>query len=347
MRAVVFDGKEKVLVKEFPDPELTGPDSAILQVEQTSICGSDLHFYWEEFGGAAGIRPGHEFIGTVIETGADVESVRKGERVMAVPLFGCGKCRGCTSGKPTHCAQGWQTFGVSQELAGAQAEAVAIPVADHVLRVIPDGMTDDQAVLMTDVLPTGFMAARNAEVRAGDTVVVIGIGPIGLGALWAAGVMGAGRVIAVDLQADRLARAEALGAIPINPTNGPMVDQVMAMTNGRGADRVIEAIGLDQTIADALMAARAGGYVSIVGVSPNFALPICAPLVGPRNLTIRFGTADVPLMWESLFPLFEAGRLEIGDVLSHRLPLSQAEVGYDLFANKKDGCFKVVFDPRD
>jgi threonine dehydrogenase-like Zn-dependent dehydrogenase len=191
------------------------------------------------------------------------------------------------------------------------------------------------------------MGARKAEVAAGDTVVVIGVGPVGLCAVWAARMMGAGRVIAVDLEADRRARAGALGAITVNPADGPTVEQVTAMTDGRGADRVIEAIGLDQTIADALMAVRIGGYVCIAGVSPNFALPICAPLVGPRNLTIRFGVCDVPLWWKSLIPLFEAGRVEIGDFFSHRLPLSQAEVGYDLFANKKDGCFKVVFDPRE
>lgn len=344
MRGVVFDGKDKVSVQNFPDPELPGDDGAIVEVKQTSICGSDLHFYWDEFGISQGIRPGHEFIGTVIEIGPDVKNIEVGDDVMVCPIFGCGHCSECSHGKPTACHDRWYNFGISHELPGGQAEAAAIPHADYTLRKIPSSMSDDQAILMTDVLPTGYCGARNADIKSGHTVVVLGLGPIGLGAALAASQFGAARVIGIDMQADRRAKAERLGCETLDPLSGHIVEQVMQLTMGRGADSVIEAVGHDSTINDAFMMAKVGGTVSVIGVSSNFELPICAPLIGPRNLTIRFGTTDVPLMWESLFPLMEAGRIDLDEVFSHRLPLSEAARGYDIFANKKEGCFKVIFD---
>jgi alcohol dehydrogenase len=344
MRAVVFEGNEQVSVQTVPDPVINAADSAIVEIDKTSICGSDLHFYWGEFGSAAGIRPGHEFIGTVAGVGGDVEKIHVGDRVMVMALYGCGHCPGCKALRPTACRKGWHNFGVTHEVPGGQAEAAEIPHADHVLRKIPAWMTMDQAILMTDVLPTGCFAAHNASIEAGSTVVVIGLGPIGLSAVVNAMQYQPERVLAVDSLPERRARAAALGAAPVDPADGPVVAQIMDLTGGVGADSVIEAIGHQDTIESALFAARVGGTVAVIGVNTNFALPFNAPFIMARNLTIRFCTTDVPLMWDRLFPLVEAGGLDLGDVFTHRLPLSQAPAGYDIFAKRKDGVFKVVFD---
>ncbi len=345
MRAVVFGGKEQVSVEDVPDPKLTGPDGVILQVEQTAICGSDLHFYWGEYGDVSGLRPGHEFMGTVIDVGRDVETIVKGDGVLASGLIGCGRCPACHTGNVVQCEAGWQCFGVGQDLVGGQAEAVAVPAADFNLLKIPEFLSSDESVLLTDVLPTGYIGAKNAEIFPGHTVAVIGLGPVGLCAVLCAQMFGAARILAVDRVAERLEKAVEYGAISVDVSDGGTVEKIFDYTDGRGADSVIEAIGADQTINDALMAAKIGGVVSCVGISSNMNMPFPALVVIPRNLTIRMAVTPVQSTWPELLPMIESGRLVTGDIFTHRIPLSEADRAYKIFANREDGCLKVMLDP--
>ena len=347
MKAVVFEGERKVAVRDFPDPVLFDEKSAIIEVEQTSICGSDLHFYWGDFGDFSGVRPGHEFIGTVVAAGRDVTRLRVGDRVMDMALYGCGDCGPCRELRPTGCMQGWVNFGTLHDIPGGQAQLVAIPHADHVLRKLPSWISDDQAILMTDVLPTGAFAARNASIESGATVVVIGLGPIGLSAVANALTYAPARVIAFDHLADRRERAEALGAQVYDPAVASPSAQVAELTSRRGADCVIEAVGHADTLVESMRSARVGGTVSVIGLITGVSVPVNPIELGTRNLTLRFATTDVPLMWDRLLPLLEQGKLDLGsDVFTHRLPLERATEGYELFSDRQDQVFKVVFDPR-
>jgi len=345
MRAVVINGTRDVSVDTVPDPVLPDAGGAIVQVTASALCGSDLHFYEGEFA-VSGLRPGHEVVGTVIETGADVERVRVGDRVLVSPVLGCGYCAGCRAGNPIDCVNGgMRVLGADNALPGGHAEAVAIPAADAWLMPVPEDISVDNAVLLTDALPTGWTAATRADITPGATVLVIGLGPVGLYALQAAQVLGAGRVLAADRVPARLAMAQSLGAEPIDGTKGDIVEQVMAATGGRGADAVIEAVGQDATLTAAINAVRTSRTVSVVGVDANFAFPIAVPLLIIRNVTLRFTTAPVVSTWSSLIPLIRYGRLKPVDVFTHRLPLSDAAAGYRAFADRADGCLKVLFDP--
>ncbi|HYZ91164.1 MAG TPA: alcohol dehydrogenase catalytic domain-containing protein [Actinomycetota bacterium] len=255
MKAVVLEGERSVSVTDVPDPELPGPDGVLVKVDKTGICGSDLHLYHGALGGQ-GVRLGHEFIGTITEVGGDVRTVRTGDRVLVSGVIGCGRCVACLARDPIVCRNGGlRVFGTSTDLPGGQAEAAGVPAADTSVLKIPDGVTDEQAVLLTDILPTGYLGALRADIRPGATVAVIGCGPVGLMTLRCVWMFGPGRVFAVDLVAERRARAEALGAEPIDPAEGGSVAQIMDRTGGWGADSVVEAVGADQSISDAIMCA--------------------------------------------------------------------------------------------
>jgi 2-desacetyl-2-hydroxyethyl bacteriochlorophyllide A dehydrogenase len=345
MRAVVLTGPHEVAVEEVADPVLPDPDGAVVRVERTAICGSDLHLYEGRLG-SPGIHLGHEFIGAVVEVGSEVRTVKPGDRVLASGVIGCGRCPGCRAGDPVACEQGGpRVFGTDPALPGGQAEAVAVPAADHALQLIPDAITDEQAVLLTDVLPTGYIGARRADVAPGDTVVVIGLGPVGTLALQCAQLLGAARVIGVDPLAERRANAARLGAVAVDPAAGGTAPQVLELTGGRGADSVIEAVGSDATVTDALFSARPAGTVSMIGVNLNLAFPFPLALAMGRNLTFRAAIAPIPSTWPALLPLVASGRLHPEEVFTHRLPLSEAPRAYQLFAHREDGCLKVLLDP--
>ncbi|MFE5329496.1 zinc-binding dehydrogenase [Embleya sp. NPDC056575] len=345
MRAVVVNGTRDVSVEKVADPVLAGPDGAIVQVTASALCGSDLHFYEGEFP-AVGLRPGHEVVGTVVEIGADVGRIAVGDRVLVSPVIGCGRCPGCRAGNPIDCVGGGvRVLGGDVGLPGGHAEAVAVPAADAWLLPVPEDVSVDHAVLLTDALPTGWTAATRADITPGATVLVIGLGPVGLYALQAAQVLGAGRILAADRVPERLTMAERLGAEPIDATRGDVAEQVRAATGGLGADTVIEAVGQDATLSAAIASVRSSGTVSVVGVDANFAFPIAVPLLLIRNVTLRFTTAPVAATWPTLIPLIRHGRLVPVDVFTHRMPLSEAAAGYRTFADRTDGCLKVLFDP--
>jgi 2-desacetyl-2-hydroxyethyl bacteriochlorophyllide A dehydrogenase len=345
VRAVVLDGPRSVSVAEVPDPGLVGPESAVVRVDATAICGSDLHLYHGE-GGAPGTRLGHEFVGTVEEVGPDVRTVRRGDRVLVSGVIGCGRCPDCLARDPGVCRNdGLAVFGTGPALPGGQAEAVSVPGVDVFALPVPDSLTTEQAVLLTDILPTGFLGARRADIRPGATVVVIGAGPVGVLAAQCAQLFGPARVLVVDRVADRLERVARLGAEPVDASAGDTVARVQELTKGRGAESVIEAVGADQTVADAIMCAAPGGTVSVVGVNLGMALPFPMALALMRRLTFRVTLASIPSTWDSLVPLIASGRLSPEEVFTHRMALSAAADAYRIFDERTDGVLKVLLDP--
>ncbi len=346
MRATVLNGPRDVSLETVPDPVLPGPEGIIVSVERTAICGSDLHLFHDAPTGT-GIRLGHEAIGTVAEVGAHVRNVARGDRVLVSGVIGCGTCGPCLAGQPNICLNDKAAaFGTMPDLPGGQAEAMAVPFADLFALRIPENVADEEAVLLTDILPTGYLGALRASIRPGATVAVIGLGPVGIMALQCAALFGPARILAVDQVPERLARAERLGAEPIDASSVPGAPQVMEATGGRGADAVIEAVGADATVLDAVSCAAAGGTVSIVGVNLSLALPFPMGLVFLKSLTLRTIFAPVPGTWPALVPLVQAGRLQLTDTFTHRMPLSQVSEAYDLFDSRRDGVLKVLLLPN-
>lgn len=346
MRATVLNGPRDVSLETVPDPVLPGPEGIIVTVERTAICGSDLHLFHDAPTGS-GIQLGHEAIGTVAEAGAHVRNVARGDRVLVSGVIGCGTCGPCLAGQPNVCLNDKAAaFGTMPDLPGGQAEAMAVPFADLFALRIPENVADEEAVLLTDILPTGYLGALRASIRPGATVAVIGLGPVGIMALQCAALFGPARILAVDQVPERLARAARLGAEPIDASSVSGAAQVMEATGGRGADSVIEAVGADATILDAVTCAAAGGTVSIVGVNLSLALPFPMGLVFLKSLTLRTIFAPVPGTWPALVPLVQAGRLQLTDTFTHRMPLSQVSEAYDLFDSRRDGVLKVLLLPN-
>jgi alcohol dehydrogenase len=346
MRAAVLQGPRDVRVEQVPDPVLPGPRGAIVTVERTANCGSDLHLYHDAPTGA-GIQLGHEAIGTVFEVGTAVHSVRRGDRVLVSGVIGCGLCRPCLAGQPHVCRAGkTAAFGTTPALPGGQSEALAVPFADSFVLPIPDGMSDEEAVLLTDILPTGYLGALRADIRPGATVVIVGLGPVGIMALQCARLFGPARILAIDMVPERLARAERLGAEPIDARTATGSAQVMAATGGRGADSVIEAVGADATVLDALSCAAPGGTVSIVGVNLSMALSFPMGLVFLNSLTLRTIFAPVPGTWAALVPLVLSGQLALTETFTHHMGLSEVAAAYQLFDSRGDGVLKVLLNPN-
>ena len=331
MKAVVLRAPGDVAVEEVADPTILEPDDAIVAVRATAICGADLFpFHGLTPGFEAGTVLGHEFAGEVVEVGPAVERVRPGQRVVNASMISDGTCPSCRAGRVTQC-EGRSLFGYSgvyPRLDGGQAELVRVPQADRALRALPDEVSDEAAVFLADILPTGFAAVARGGVSAGDTVVVVGCGPVGLMAvLCAAGV--AGRVIAVDGVAARRGLAERLGAEAAAPDEAPAA--VAAATGGLGADVVIEAAGSAGGLDASLRLARGRGVVSVVGAHFEPDYPLDNALMFERELTLRFSigdpTADAPALLDRL----ASGELDPIPVVTHRLGLDEAAQAYRLF----------------
>ena len=341
MLHVVIDGPRQVRVAGAPDAVPPGTDGAVVAVDAAGICGSDLHFYDGDIPVGKGFPVGHEFIGTVIEVGSGVQRFRPGDRVLTASVAGCGHCDGCATGDPVTCVEGPKVFG-SGMLPGGQASAVAVPAADFQMLRIPEGIDDEAALLLTDNLNTGWIGAKRADISAGGTVVVLGLGAVGLCAVRAALALGAGRVLAADPVVGRRALGAGSGAIPIE---GSTVESVREATAGRGADAVIDAVATDATLTDALACVRAGGTVSVVGVHglDPYPLPILSGLF--RSVTLRMTTAPVHQTWKELVPLVANGRLRTDGVFTHRFPLAEASQAYAAAAARSADCIKVLMQP--
>ena len=245
----------------MPDPVLPGPEGIVVTVERTAICGSDLHLYHDapdrEPASAWATRPSARWP----RSGPHVRSVRPGDRVLVSGVVGCGVCRPCLAGQPNLCEAGQATaFGTVPDLPGGQAEAMAVPFADLFALPIPEGVADEAAVLLTDILPTGYLGALRASIAPGSTVVVVGLGPVGVMAVQCAALFGPARILAVDMVPERLARAEQLGAEPIDARTAPGYAAGDGGDGGRGAESVIEAVGADATVVDAVNCAAHGRH---------------------------------------------------------------------------------------
>jgi threonine dehydrogenase-like Zn-dependent dehydrogenase len=341
VRHVVVEGPGRVAVLDAPDPVLPGPDGAVVVTEATAVCGSDLHFYDGDLDLGVPVPVGHEFLGTVAEVGPEVRRFRVGDRVLVASVAGCGACAGCATGDPVTCVQGPQVFG-SGMLPGGQATAVAVPAADFQLLAVPEGMDDEAALLLTDNLATGWAGAQRAEIPPGGTVVVLGLGAVGLCAVRSALAQGAGRVLAVDPVVGRRARAADSGAEPLG---GPTVEAVLEATDGRGADAVIDAVANDGSLDAALGSVRAAGTVSVIGVHDLAPYPLPALATLFRSVSLRFTTAPVHRTWAELLPLVVGGRLRTEGIFTHEHPLEEAPAAYAALAARSAECVKVLLRP--
>jgi threonine dehydrogenase-like Zn-dependent dehydrogenase len=345
MRAVVYRGEQDVRVEDVPEPSLVEPGDAVVRVRKAAICGSDLHFYNGRVPGVfEGTVVGHEYVGTVVACGDAVTKFAAGDEVVGSFQIACGSCAGCRAGRFNHCDDlGVLGYGIFVgDLAGSQAEYVRIPHADVNLLRVPAGLSAEQALFAGDILTTGWYAAGIAPVSPGDDVVVVGAGPVGTFAAMAARSMGAGRVVAVDMVASRLALAESLGAIPVNSAERSPTVAVEDILGGQ-ADVVIETVGLPPALITAIECTRTGGTVSVIGVHTEFEHPLPLGNLFARNITLRFGgSCNVQGWWERALAAIASGQADPTVIVSHRLPLEDAAEGYRLFEAKE--AMKVVLD---
>ena len=389
MKALCWEGKAKVRVEDVPDPKILNPRDAILRITSTAICGSDLHLY-------DGYIPtmekgdilGHEFMGEVVEVGKDVKNLKSGDRVVVPFTISCGRCQYCQRGEFSFCdnsnpnaylaetAYGYSSaalYGYSHMFggyAGGQAEYARVPFADVGPIKVPDGLDDDKVLFLSDIFPTGYMAAENCNIQKGDVVAVWGCGPVGQFAIRSAYLLGAERVIGIDHHPSRLAEARTKSkAETINYKEVDVLESLDAMTGGRGPDACIDCVGLEShghtlgALADyakatiglatdrpnalrqAIMACRKGGTISIPGVYGGLLDKFPLGAAFSKGLTFKMGQTHVQRYLKPLLERIEKGEIDPSDIITHRLSLSEAAEGYKMFHDDQDGCRKVVLKP--
>jgi threonine dehydrogenase-like Zn-dependent dehydrogenase len=379
-------GKKKVEVKNVPDPKILNARDAIVRITSTAICGSDLHLY-------NGLVPsmekgdvlGHEFMGEIVELGPGVTNLSIGDRVVVPLPIACGGCSMCQKGLFSCCENSnpnsWMAeklyghgtagiFGYSHMMggfAGGQAEYARVPFADVGALKIPEGLTDEQVLFLSDIFPTGYMGAEMAEIEPGDVVAVWGAGPVGLFAIASARLLGAERIIAIDRFPYRLQMAmEKAGASEtIDYEKVDVHEALQELTGGRGPDACIDAVGMEahghmlhpidrakqammietdrpNALRQAIMECRSGGIVSVIGVYGGFIDKFPMGAIVNRSLTLKSGQCHVQRYMRPLLERIQRGEIDPSVFITHRLPLDQAAKGYELFLGKKDNCEKVV-----
>lgn len=348
MQALTWHGREDIRLAEVPEPVLQEDGDVVVKVELAGICGSDLHVYHErEKGIDPGTVMGHEFVGRVLATGKDVETLHPGDRVFSPFTTSCGTCWFCRRGLTCRCIQGqlfgWVAGGVG--LQGSQAGLVRVPLADATLKTLPADLHAEEGILLGDVLSTGVYCAERAEVDADGLYVVLGCGPVGLMAVVGALERGARNLLAVDGVQTRLDLAQRLGARAVHLTEDDPMAVVRKLSQGRGADGIMEAVGSPQAGRLALELVRPGGTISTAGVHTSSQMPFSPVEAYDRNLTYRTGRCPARFYMERLLPLVRSHRYPLRDVISHRLPLADGVEGYRLFAQRRDDCTKVVLAP--
>jgi len=366
MKAITFEGKQTVAYETVDDPRIEAPSDALVRVQAAGICGSDLHPYHErEKGIDHGTAMGHEFVGEVIEVGSEVSGVSAGDVVFSPFTTSCGACYYCRRGLTCRCTSG-QLFGWVENgagLHGGQAEYVRVPLAQGTLKTVPEGVSPANALLMGDILSTGFFCAENAGIgilgdpkgalnRPGPvgpgprgTYVVVGCGPVGLMTITAALHLGAEELFAVDAVPERLEMAEKLGAIPLNYEADPVAEIVRDATDGRGADAVMEVVGARSATLTAIATLRPGGVLSSIGVHTDERFGFIPIDAYDMNLTFRSGRCPARYYMDRLAPLVREKIIDAEWVFSHRMPLSEGVRGYEIFDKKLDGCTKVLLEP--
>lgn len=389
MKAVCWNGITDVRVETVPDPTILNPRDAIIRVTSTAICGSDLHLY---DGYIPSMRKGdilgHEFMGEVVEVGPEVMNLKVGDRIVAPFPISCGRCFFCENEMTSLCdnsnPNAWMTeklygygvagiYGYSHLMggyAGGQAEYVRVPFADVDHIKIPDGLSDDQVLFLSDIFPTGYQAAEVCDIKPGQTVAVFGCGPVGQFAIRSALLLGAEQVIAIDRFPERLRMAaQVQGVKALNYEECDVMEALKEMTGGRGPDATIDAVGMEahgtgipalydkakQTVRlqtdrptalrQAILACRKGGVVSIPGVYGGFIdkMPIGAAF--NKGLTLRMGQTHVHRYLKPLLGYIQEGKIDPTVIITHRLPLEEAPHGYEIFKHKEEKCVKVVLQP--
>jgi alcohol dehydrogenase len=344
MRAVTFQAPGEVRIEEKPAPEVDAADDAVVRVEASGICGSDLHIYHGRVPVEPGFTIGHEFVGTVLAVGPDVDRVEVGDRVLGCFHTACGTCAACLRGDYHRCENG-RTFGHGSKLGdlqGAQAEQLLVPRANLTLRRVPEGMADEVALFAGDVMGTGYHAVAHAGMRAGDTVAVLGLGPVGLCAVQAAQAAGATRVFAVDSVEQRLKMAERFGATPVHLTEEEPKRLVRAETQGRGVDVVVDAVGDPAPLELAISLARDAGTVSGIGAyAGRGEVPL--GLAWLKGLSLRLGLANVIAHVDRVLVMIDAGKLDPSPLITHRMGLDEAAGAYELYDNRE--ALKIVLTP--
>lgn len=391
MKALVYHGRGDVRCDTVPDPRIEDGRDAIIKVTCCAICGSDLHL----IGGyvpmmQSGDILGHECMGEVVEVGRDNKRLKVGDRVVIPFTLACGECRMCKMelfsccersnrngaqqaeqlGYPLSGALGYSHL--TGGYAGGQAEYVRVPFADFGAFIVPDGYTDEQVLFLSDIFPTGYMAAENCDIKPGQTIAIWGCGPVGLFTIMSAYILGAERVIAIDSVKERLDMARRFGAEVIDTADGSVHQQLLALTKGAGPDATIDAVGLEShgsettmqrltaavqstisatdrpyALNDAILSCRPGGVVSVPGVYIGSAVPIAMGAFMNKGLTMKTGQTHVHKYMDKLMKLIEEGRIDPTAVITHRTAtLDEGPDLYHTFRDKKDSCVKVVLHPH-
>ncbi len=344
MRAVTFQAPHEVRVDERPEPELLARDDAIVEVQASGICGSDLHIYHGRVKIEPGFTIGHEFVGTVLAAGDDVTRVKQGDRVLGCYQSACGTCFFCMRGAYHKCDQ-MRVFGHGEllgSLQGSQADQVLVPMANLTLRRVPDGVSDDVALFAGDVMGTGYHAVDEANVRPGDSVAVLGLGPVGLCAVQVAIAAGAGPVFAIDTVEDRLNMAKAFGAMPVHLTEQDTRKVIRGATEGRGVDAAIDAVGHPDALDGAIRLARKAGTVVAIGV---YAEPcqVHMGVVWIKALGLRTGHANVIGHVDRVLGMLAAGTVDPAPLVTHHIPLDDAAEAYAVYDRRE--ALKIVLQP--
>ncbi|MBP6469841.1 MAG: zinc-dependent alcohol dehydrogenase family protein [Chloroflexi bacterium] len=344
MKAVVYDGPGKIRLADTPLPLLLAPTDAIVRVTKTTICGTDLAIL---HGGVptvvAGRIIGHEGVGVVEAVGKGVRHFRAGDRVLISCITSCGSCENCRRGIPSNCVDGGWILG--NAIDGCQAEFVRVPLADNGLYHIPDAVPEEVALMLSDIVPTGLeVGVMAGNVQFGDVVAIVGAGPVGLAALLAVQFFSPAAVIVVDLDDFRLALAEKLGAThTINNADGQAAAKILALTNGRGVDAAIEAVGHPLTCKLVQEIIGVGGTIANIGVYSQSA-ELNKQALWTKNITIRMGvvnTTTIPLLLKTIL----GGKLDPGELITHRLPFTEILKAYEIFANAgQERAVKIVLN---
>jgi len=391
MKALVWHGKEDIRCDTVSDPEILEPRDAIVKVTSCAICGSDLHLFHNFIPGMMpGDVMGHEAIGEVVEVGPGMNGrLRKGERVVIPFTIICGECEQCLRGNFSVCERtnrnkhlaervfGHTTAGLfgythlTGGYPGVQAEYVRVPFADTTHVKVPDSLSDDQALFLSDILPTGWQAAVNCDIEPNDTVAIWGCGPVGQMAIRSAILLGAKQVIAIDRLSDRLSMAEAGGAIPINFEHESVVGRLLDLTNGKGPEKCIDCVGMESHVSfsqpdtvydrakqifmlendrphvlrEMIYVCRPAGIISIPGVYSGLSDKIPMGLAMNKGLTFRMGQTHVHRWTDDLIRHIEEGLLDPTFVITHMASLEDGAEMYRLFRDKQDSCIKVVLKP--
>lgn len=348
MRAICFEDVAKLRVSDLPDPTLLSDSDCVVQVELAGLCGSDLHPYWgREKGLDPGTVMGHEFVGKIVQLGSDVSGLAVGDRVFAPFSTNCGDCYFCNHGLPSRCRRGklfgWRSNGSG--LHGGQAELVNVPLASGTLMKVPDGMSSELALLLGDNLSTGFFCTDLADTKPEGVYAVLGCGNVGLMALSATKLKGCHNLVAFDLIAERRELAEQIGAIVVSSPEAALAT-VSKLTDGRGADAVMELVGMPEAQRLAYELVRPGGTIATVGCHCDTTFAFSPVDAYDKNLTYRTGRCPARFYMQKLAELPQVQQFNWRTFVTHHFSLADGPRAYDLFSKRQQGIIKGVFDLR-